>query len=138
MAREYKTVEIDGVKYELHTVKANDEKIGSVPVRTFANTDQFMQFVVDAEAGDVELMIADWKYGNGVRLQGMARKCVSGGGFTDAAMNKVYAAMTQEECASFYRDHAGLVKFAKERWANMQKDGADDYSEDYIWDELVQ
>ncbi len=138
MAREYKTVEIDGIKYELHKVKADNKPIGSVPVRMFAKDGEFQLFVDEANSGEVELIITDYRYGLAVRLQGMARKCVSGGGFTDAAMNKTYNTLTQDECASFQGDHAGLVKFCKDKWTEMQKDGAEDYGEDYVWDELVQ
>ncbi len=137
MARKYDTVEIDGFKYELHGVKADDKKIGSVPVRMFSDGDPFENFVANASAGEIELIVADWKYGNGVRLQGMARKCVSSEGFSDAAMNKVYAAMTQDECMKFHQDHAGLVKFAKERWLQMQADGSADIDADKIWEELL-
>ena len=137
MARKYNTVEIDGVQYELHGVKADDKKIGSVPVRMFADGDPFQDFVKTATKGEIELIVADWRYGNGVRLQGMARKCVSGEGFSDAAMNKTYAAMTKDECAKFHQDHAGLVKFCKAKWADMQADGAADVNESKVWEELL-
>ena len=139
MARKYDTVEIDGIQYELHGVKADDKKIGAVPVRQFdiKSGDDFQQFVVAATEGEVLLIIADWKYGNGVRLQGMARKCVSGEGFSDTAMNKTYAAMTPEECQRFHQDHAGLVKFCKAKWAEMQADGAADVDADKVWEELL-
>ena len=69
----------------------------------------------------------------------MARKCVSGEGFSDAAMNKTYAAMTPEECARFHQDHAGLVKFCKAKWTQMQLADPDrEYDKDYVWEELVQ
>ena len=137
MARKYDTVEIDGVKYELHGVKADDKKIGSVPVRIFADGDPFENFVATATKGEIELIVADWKYGNGVRLQGMARKCVSGEGFSDAAMNQTYAAMSKDECLQFLGDHAGLVKFAKAKWAEMQAEGAADVDESKVWEELL-
>ena len=138
MARKYDTVEIEGNEYELHTVKANDKKIGRVPIRLFYGPESFKNFVESATPGDIELMITDYKYGLAVRLQGMARKCVAGEGFSDAAMNKTYNTLTQDECASFQGDHAGLVKFCKGKWETMQADGAEDYGEDYIWDDLVQ
>ena len=138
MARKYETVEIDGLKYELHGVKADDKKIGSVPVRAFdANAGDFQVCVAEASIGEIELMIADWKYGNGVRLQGMARKCVTGEGFSETAMNKTYAAMTKDECARFHQDHAGLVKFCKAKWADMQADGAADVDETKVWEQLI-
>ena len=137
MARKYETVEIDGIKYELHGVKADDKKIGFVPVRCFGDGDPFAVFIESAPAGEMQLIVADWKYGNGVRLQGLARKCVTGEGFSDAAMNKTYAAMTPEECAQFHQDHAGLVKFCKAKWAEMQADGAADVDEKKVWEELL-
>lgn len=147
MARKYDTVEIDGVQYEKHGVKADDKKIGFVPVRLFApdesvdsgesKYEEFHTLVANADDGELILIIADWKYGNGVRLQGMARKCVSGEGFSDTAMNKTYAAMTLEECAQFHQDHAGLVKFCKVKWAEMQASGAEDVDETKVWEELL-
>ena len=137
MARKYETTVIDGEKYELHSVKADDKKIGFVPVRTFVDMDDFKAFVDRATVGETELIIADWKYGNGVRLQGMARKCVSGEGFSDAAMNKVYATLTKDECLRFHRDHAGLVKFCKTKWLIMQAEGAADVDETKVWEELL-
>lgn len=137
MARKYDTVEIDGNDYELHPVKADDKKIGSVPVRKFDGNEDFVNFVNAASDGETELIITDYKYGNAVRLQGMARKCVSGEGFSDTAMNKVYAAMTKDECMQFLNDHAGLMKFAKQRWAEMQAYGAEAVGEDHVWEELL-
>lgn len=140
MARKYTVETIDGVKYGLHKVKADDKAIGSVPVRMFspdnANQD-FIDFVGNANQDEIELIIADWQYGNAVRLQGLARKCVSGEGFSDAAMNKAYAAMTPEECAQFHQDHAALVKYCKQKWADMQADGAADVDADKVWEELL-
>ena len=137
MARKYETVEINGVQYELHGVKADDKKIGFVPVRCFSISQEFRDCIEGASDGEIELHVADWKYGNGVRLQGMARKCVTGEGFSDAAMNKTYAAMTPAECAQFHQDHAGLVKFAKAKWAEMQAEGAADVDENKVWEELL-
>lgn len=137
MTRKYETTVIDDVTYELHPVKADDKKIGSVPVRMFASTENFQQLIADADKDELELIIADWKYGNAVRLQGMARKCVSGEGFSETAMNKTYAAMTPDECAQFHQDHAGLVKYCKTKWAKMQADGAEDADADKVWEELL-
>lgn len=138
MARKYDTVEIDGIKYEKHGVKADDKKIGFVPVMCFDTPLDFREFIAACDSdGEMELHMADWKYGNGVRLQGMARKCVSGEGFSDTAMNKTYAAMSKDECARFHQDHAGLVKFCKEKWAEMQADGAADVDETKVWEELL-
>ncbi len=138
MARKYDTVEIDGVQYEIHSVKADNKKIGFVPVRCFDTPLDFRTFVSECDNdGEMELIMNDYKYGHTVRLQGMARKCVSGEGFSDAAMNQVYAAMTPEECQSFHQDHAGLVKFAKQRWSEMQADGAAEADENHVWAELL-
>lgn len=137
MARKYDTVDIGDFTYELHSVKADDKKIGSVPVRAFTDPQDYRLFVEHASDGELELIITDWKYGNGVRLQGMARKCASGEGFSDAAMNQTYAALTKDECLQFHKDHAGLVKFCKERWAKMQADGAADVDEKKVWEELL-
>lgn len=139
MARKYETTVIDGIEYELHSVKVDNKKIGLVPIICFSNSDAFREFIHDSTAGDLELVAADFRYGNAVRLQGMARKIVTGEGFSDAAMNKTYAAMTPDECARFHQDHAGLVKFCKEKWATMQAESSDgEYDADYVWDELVQ
>ena len=133
MARKYDTVDIDGVMYEKHSVKVDNKAIGSVPVRCFVGgSNDFKDFVANTNQGEAELIVADYKYGLAVRLQGMARKCVSGEGFSDAAMNKTYAALTPEECARFHQDQAGLVKFWKEKGSGMQAEDAegDDGKED--------
>lgn len=146
MARKYTITTIDGIKYELHSIKADDKKIGFVPVRLFAPDEaadedskyaEFDGFIQNATVGELELIIDDWKYGNAVRLQQMARRCSTGEGFSETAFNKVYAGMTDEECMSFHRDHAGLTKFIKARWAQMQKDGQAEADEDKIWEELL-
>jgi hypothetical protein len=138
MAREYETTVIDGVTYELHGVKADGKKIGTVPVRVFIDTLAFVNFISsELSDGELELAISDWQYGNAVRLQGMARKATTGEGFNDAAMNKVYAAMSKEDAMNFIGDHTALVKECKKRWAEMQAAGAAEADEDHIWEELL-
>lgn len=93
MAREYETVEIDEVTYELHKVKVDNKPIGSVPVRQFAGTGEFIEFVnqtAEDNVTDVELIVTDYKYGLAVRLQGKARKRVSVDKYNSDDHNRIF------------------------------------------------
>lgn len=140
MTRKYNTTEINGFDYELHGVKVEKKSIGSVPVRVFADKHDFLLFVQDATDGNLELIVEDYKYGLAVRLQGMARKCVTGESFGDAQFGKIFNdtnIITTEILLQFHGDSAGLKAYCKDIYDKQQADG-DEYGEDYVWDELVQ
>lgn len=140
MARKYKTVEINGVKYELHPVKADDKKIGSVPVRMFDAPEDFQQFVVDANAGDVALIEADWRYGNAVRLQGTARKNATGGGFTQGDHDRIFNELSladPEWLVGFSGKSKEMESAIRDEFNRQQAEGMQETDENKVWTELV-
>ena len=142
MARKYDTVEIDGVQYELHGVKADDKKIGFVPVRCFAagSKDDFPEFVNGATDGELELIVADWKYGNGVRLQGMARKCVTGDGYTDADHNRIFNELSVADpdwLVGFVGKGDALDKACRAEFDRQKAEKPTDVDESKVWEEFL-
>ncbi len=141
MTRKYDTVEIDGVMYEKHGVKVEKKSIGSVPVRTFKD-DEFVDFVDSSNKGDLELIVEDYKYGLAVRLQGMARKSVTGGSIDrEAIFAKAFCnteICTKELLMEYHGNREGLIDYFVELHKTAQAENTDEYGEDYIWDELVQ
>lgn len=140
MAREYNTVEIDGNDYELHKVKVDNKSIGSVPVRTFDSNEDFVNFVNTAADGDTELIITDYKYGLAVRLQGMARKCVSGGGYTDADHNRIFNELSVADpnwLQGFVGKGNDLDKACKAEWQRQKDENPADTDADKVWTELL-
>lgn len=140
MARKYDVTDIDGVSYELHGVKADDKKIGFVPVRIFGADDSFEDFVANAQASELKLIIADWKYGCGVRLQGMARKSVSGGGYTDADHNKIFNELSLANpkwLPKFAGNSGALDKACKDEWERRKAENPIESNEKRIWAEFA-
>jgi len=142
MTRKYDTVEINGFDYEKHGVKVDKKSVGSVPVRQFSDPNDFRLFVEHAKDGELELIIDDWKYGNGVRYQGMARKIVTGGPLDrEAIFAKAFCnteICTQELLMEYHGDREGLIDHFVELHKAAQDDTTNAYGEDYLWDELVQ
>ncbi len=142
MTRKYNTTEIDGIPYNLHGVKVDKKSIGSVPVRVFKNDEDFQQFIMDAKPGEVELICEDYVYGLAVRLQGMARKCVTGGSLDrEAIFAKAFCnteICTKELLMEYHGNREGLIDYFVELHKTAQAENTDEYGEDYVWDELVQ
>lgn len=141
MTHKYTTTVIDDVTYELHGVKVDKKPIGSVPVRAFTN-ESFQMFVNEATAGEIDLITEDYKYGLAVRLQGMARKSVTGGSLDrEAIFAKAFCNVdicTQEILMEYHGNREGLIDYCVELHKTAQAENTGDYGEDYVWDELVQ
>ena len=137
MAREYKIWTNDGIEYELHGVKADGKPIGTVPVRVFDTPDDFRKYVLDRDNGDLELDISDWKYGNGVRLQGMARKATTGEAFGDAVFNKMFNQLDVDVLMQFHGDGDGLRKHCKAMYVMQQAELGDEADSEHVWEELL-
>lgn len=142
MARKYDTVEIDGIQYELHGVKADDKKIGFVPVRQFdiKSGDDFQESVVAATEDEIQLIIIDWKYGNGVRLQQKARKIATGGGYTDGDHNRIFNELSVADpdwLAGFVGKGDALDKACKAEFDRQQAEGMEETDEKKVWRELA-
>ena len=138
MAREYKVVEIDGIKYELHGVKVENKSIGTVPVRLFPTPQDFRNFIAaETDDDETELHIADWKYGNGVRLQGMARKATTGEAFSDAIYNKMFNQLEVDTLVQFAGKGDELRKHCKQMYATQQAELGDDADSEHVWEELL-
>lgn len=140
MAREYQTVEIDGILYEVHKTKLGTVPIGGAPVRMFGDGDPFVDFVNSASSGELELIVTDWKYGNAVRLQGMARKCMSGGGYTDADHNRIFNELSVADpnwLQGFVGKGNDLDKACKAEWQRQKDENPADTDADKVWTELL-
>lgn len=135
MARKYDLVTIDDVVYELHAVKSDGKKLGLVPVRYFTDDTIFMDWVRSLPDGEIELLHADWKYGNAVRLQRMARELATGEKFTDVIRDKIANRMTSEELGQYAGKFDALNAECKRIWES-EKDSLETV-EDYVFEELI-
>lgn len=137
MGRDYETTSIDGIEYELHGVKVEKKSIGTVPVRLFRGVHEFKDYIANRADGELELDISDWKYGNGVRLQGMARKCVTGEAFSDAVFNKVFNQLDVDTLVKFLGKGDDLRKHCKKMYQDEQAKLGDGADEEHVWEELL-
>ena len=143
MSRKYEIVEIDGTKYELHGVKADNKKIGFVPIRCFSNASsdqEFLDFVESADSSERTLIVADYKYGNAVRLQGKARNIATGEGYTDGDHNRIFNELSVADpdwLAGFVGKGDALDKACKAEFDRQQAEGMEETDESKIWRELA-
>jgi len=145
MSRKYAIETIDNIDYELHQTKADKraggnakKKIGFAPVRAFSGgAAEFKEFVQAATTGESELIIADYKTGNAIRLQAMIRNLVANEAkFTDADRTRM-ANKLGAEIAKYAGNVAALNAKCREMWQAEQTDNDVEIDEDKIWEELL-
>ena len=140
MARDYKTVDINDVKYELHGVKVDGKPIGSVPVRMFTGEELFNQFVAEDDGDKLKLIISDYQYGLAVRLQGKARKRVSVDKYNSDDHNRIFNELSMAD-PDWLRDFVGkgdaLDEACKAEFDRQVAENPIEVDADKIWEELV-
>jgi hypothetical protein len=152
--RKYTTTTIDGKTYELHGVKVNtgekDDKgnkimadVGYAPVRVYT-VDDYREHVASTTDGEIELMISDTAYGEGVRLQRMVRELTAPDTDrktpSDADRARIGSQFTADELVHYAGKYAAMQLEIERRW-QLERDNAEpvDLSEykDKIWTELL-
>lgn len=156
MARKYETVDIDDLKYELHGVKVDTGErkrdpvrniqvkvmagAGSVPVRMFGDGDSFADFTAAATPGELTLIVDDWKYGCGVRLQGMVRKAVSGDGYTELDHNRIFNELSLADpkwLVGFAGKGDALDKACRAEWERQRAENPTELDAKRVWSEFA-